>query len=250
MEKNVGNADRHDQKITNEEVGFAASKHDDDVNEGELYRGKIEKYAIEKKNNVYQKGGSKRKERFSMNEVDNKKKGKMVVDSNEAITQLREFITGDEINGSDMKLVIQKTLYASDLKRHLNRLNMPFNQVQTHDFLSPEEKQVLGIKSAEIKVQIVGPNLKMHKKPMSLKIWSMSQTKNYVLTTNWWDFVEANKNILKEKTTIQVWSFRKDRKLCFAVVCVDKLVVNTTLPEDASSAGSSLIRPDLLLLEN
>nr|GEV39752.1 hypothetical protein [Tanacetum cinerariifolium]GEX13181.1 hypothetical protein [Tanacetum cinerariifolium] len=213
MEKNVGNADRHDQNLTNEEVG-------------ELCRGNTEEYVIEKKNNMYKKGGSKRKPRMSMNEVDNKKKLKMVVDSHEAITRLNEFITSDEINGSDMKLVIQKTLHASDLKRNLNRLNMPFQQVETHNFLTYEEKQVLGIcgrrkdGTKEIKVQIVGPNLQMHEKSLLLKIWRMSSTENYVLTTNWFNFVEENKNVLKEKTTIQVWSFRKDRELCFGVTMV------------------------------
>ena len=246
MEKNVGDADRHDQKLSNEEVGFAASKREND----ELHREKIENNAIEKKIDVYEKGGSKRKQHFSMNEVDNKKKGKIVVvDNHEAITQLKEFITSDKISGSDMKLVIQKTLYASDLKRSQNRLNMPFTLVQTHDFLTPEEKKVIGIKT-EMKVQIMGPNLQMQEKPLSLKIWSMSRSGNYVLTSNWCEFVEENKNVLKENTTIQVWSFRKDEKLCFAVICVDKPVENTTLVEHASSAGSSFIRYDLLLLEH
>ena len=250
MENNVGYADRHDQKLANEGVLFAASKRENDVTEGELiHREKIENNVNENKNNVYEKSGSKRKERFSMNEVDNNKKGKMVVDS-EATTQLKEFITSEKISGSDMKLVIEKTLYASDLKRSQNRLNMPFTQVQTHDFLTPEEKQVIDIKTA-LKVQIMGPNLQMREKPLSLRIWNMSRARNYVLTSNWCDFVEENKNVLKENTTIQVWSFRKDEKLCFAVICVDKPVENTTLLKDASSAGSLLIRrPDLELLEH
>ncbi|GJY33785.1 B3 domain-containing protein, DNA-binding pseudobarrel domain protein [Tanacetum coccineum] len=161
--------------------------------------GKIEEYVIEKKNNVYKKGGSKRKPRMSLNEVDNKKKVKMVVDNHEAITQLQEFITSDEIN------------------------------VETHDFLTYEEKQVLGIcgrrkdGTKEIKVQIVGPNLQMHKKTLLLKIWRMSSTENYVLTTNWFQFCGGeNKNVLKKKQILKFASFDKDGKLCFAVVCVDE----------------------------
>ncbi|PWA91057.1 hypothetical protein CTI12_AA094550 [Artemisia annua] len=251
------NVARHDQKLTNNGVPFAASKREKEVNdkddEEEYYRLKIEELVSEKLklfggeniNVSYEwtksMGGSKRKT-SSVNEVHNKKKKKvkMVVDSNEAITQLKEFITSDEINGSDMKLVIQKTLYASDLNRNQNRLNMPFKQVETHDFLTHEEKHLLG-NNSEIKVHILGPNLQMYKKPMWLKIWSMSCTKNYVLKTNWSDFVMANKNVLKENKTIQVWSFRKNEKLCFAVVRVDNPMVNTTLLEDASCAGSSLI---------
>ncbi|PWA18262.1 hypothetical protein CTI12_AA630150 [Artemisia annua] len=117
---------------------------------------------------------------------------------------------------------------------------MPFKKVETHDFLTPEEKQVLG-DGSEIEVALVGPELQMYKKPMWLKIGGMSNNMNYVLKNNWSDFVEANKNVLKEGTAIQVWSFRKGEQLCFAVVCVDKPMVNTTSLEDASSAGSSLI---------
>ncbi|GJX32383.1 hypothetical protein Tco_0242238 [Tanacetum coccineum] len=61
------------------------------------------------------------------------------------------------------------------------------------------------------------------------------------LKINWVDFVEANKKVLKEKATIQVWSFRKDEQLCFAVVCVDEPVINRMTLEEASSAGGSLL---------
>ncbi|GKE01159.1 B3 domain-containing protein, DNA-binding pseudobarrel domain protein [Tanacetum coccineum] len=135
------------------------------------------------------------------------------------MTQLEEFI--DEIKGCNMKLVIQKTLYKSDLIPSQNRLSMPFKQVETHDFLTDEEMRFLG-DHGEIEVRLVGPNLQMFNKPMRLKIWNMKNTKNYVLKTNWCDFVEANKMVLMERETIQVWSFRKDEQLCFALVRVDE----------------------------
>ncbi|GJS26995.1 B3 domain-containing protein, DNA-binding pseudobarrel domain protein [Tanacetum coccineum] len=131
--------------------------------------------------------------------------------------QLQEFITSDEINGSDIKLVIKKRVHARPTQ---NWFNMPFKHLETHDFLMPEEKEVLG-NGSEIEVALVGPKLKMYKKPMSLKIGGNWNNKNYVLKNNWSDFVEANKNVLEEGTIIQVWSFRKDKQLCFAVVCVD-----------------------------
>ncbi|GKA30324.1 B3 domain-containing protein, DNA-binding pseudobarrel domain protein [Tanacetum coccineum] len=230
MEKNVGNA---------------ASKHDNDVideDEEEYYLGKIKALVKEKwkayarENNINyissddestgngsldeqmeSVGGSNRKG-SSMDEVDNKnKKGKMVVDSDDVITELQEFITSDEINGSDIKLVIKKRVYTRPTQ---NWLNMPFKHLETHDFLTPEEKQVLG-DGSEIEVALVGPNLQMYKKPMSLTIGGMWKNKNYVLKTNWSDFVGVNKDVLKEGTAIQVWSFRNDEQLCFAVVCVD-----------------------------
>ncbi|GJU35226.1 B3 domain-containing protein, DNA-binding pseudobarrel domain protein [Tanacetum coccineum] len=141
----------------------------------------------------------------------------------------REFI--DEIKGCNMKLVIQKTLYKSDLTLSQNRLNMPFKQVETHDFLTDKEMQILCDHGGEIEVRLVGPNLQMFNKPMRLQIWHMSFVKTYVLRTNWYDFVEANKMVLKELATLQVWSFRKDEQLCFAVVCVGDPVVNMTTLE-------------------
>nr|GEY14694.1 hypothetical protein [Tanacetum cinerariifolium] len=221
---------RHDHKLSNNGVPFAASKPEKEVNdkdeEEEYYRLKIEELVNEKLklfggeiiNVSYEwtesMGGSKRKG-SSVNEVDN--------------------------NNNNNEEEEQEEEEEEEKKKKKGLLNMPFKQVETHDFLTPEEKRILG-NDSEIKVQILGPNLQMYKKPMWLKIWSMMCTKNYVLKTNWYDFVEANKNVLKEKTTIKIWSFRKDGKLCFAVVCVDKPMVDMTLLEDASSAaGSSLI---------
>ncbi|PWA91058.1 hypothetical protein CTI12_AA094560 [Artemisia annua] len=242
MKKNVGNADRHDQNITNEEVGSAASKHDADIvldqDVEEYYYRKIVAL-VNEKYNQFLNGElvmsdesssdesdeqmesicrSKRKG-SSMDEVDNKnKKVKMVVDRDDVITQLQEFIMSDEINGSDIKLVIQKMVCTRRIATQ-NWLNMPFKKVETHDFLTPEEKQVLG-DGSEIEVPLVGPDYQMYKKPMSLKIGGKWRNKNYILKTNWSDFVEANKNVLKEGTAIQVWSFRKGEQLCFAVVSV------------------------------
>ncbi|GJW40620.1 B3 domain-containing protein, DNA-binding pseudobarrel domain protein [Tanacetum coccineum] len=220
----VANVANHDQ--TNRRVGFVVSKHANgdvnDMNEEEYYRLKLEELANKKlslfaceEDNVLDEGGKK-------------KKVKKEIVNNEVTTRLKEII--DQIMDSNMKLVIPKTLFESDLKRSQDRLNMPFKQVETHAFLTDEEIRFLGRKTedAEIDVRLVEPNLQMFKKPMWLKIWNLSSSKNYVLKTNWCDFVEANKKVLKKKATIQVWSFRKDEQLCFAVVRVDEPVVNTT----------------------
>ncbi|GKD59848.1 B3 domain-containing protein, DNA-binding pseudobarrel domain protein [Tanacetum coccineum] len=218
----MGNKNTHVANVpgpdqTNKRVRTSGDVND--VNEEEDYRLMLEELANEKlslfaceENNVLceqvkekkkskkLKGGTKRK-RSSRDGDCKKKKVKKVVGreiaSKEATTQLKEFI--NEIMGSDMKLVIQKTLFQSDLKRSQNRLNMPFNQVETHDFLTDEEIRFLDRKAddAEIEVCLVGPNLQMFKKPI------------------------------------------KDEQLCFAVVRVDEPVVNRTTLEEASSAGGS-----------
>nr|GEW53516.1 hypothetical protein [Tanacetum cinerariifolium] len=73
-----------------------------------------------------------------------------LVVKNEVTERLQKFIT-DEMNGSDLKLVIQKVLYLSDLAPRQNS-------------------------DGEIKVRPVGPNLKIFKEPMLLKIWDMTRT--------------------------------------------------------------------------
>nr|GFB52651.1 B3 domain-containing protein, DNA-binding pseudobarrel domain protein [Tanacetum cinerariifolium] len=73
-----------------------------------------------------------------------------------------------------------------------------------------------------IKVRLVGPNLKMFKEPMELKIWDITRTSNLVLTSKWKHFVEENKDYLKELSMIQIWSFRKEQQLCFALAVVDR----------------------------
>nr|XP_043625886.1 putative B3 domain-containing protein At3g24850 [Erigeron canadensis] len=133
------------------------------------------------------------------------------------------------MDGSDIKLVIQKKLFASDLKQSQNRLSMPFNQLETHDFLTPDEIEILNrhkhdencLTKLGIEVGLLGPTFEMYDKKIEFKIWDMQKTHNYVLITNWYNFVMDHKNILKEGANIQVWSFRKKQELCFAVACVD-----------------------------
>ncbi|KAI3497950.1 hypothetical protein L1887_33590 [Cichorium endivia] len=135
------------------------------------------------------------------------------------VAQLKEFIT-TEINGNDVKLVIKKELYASDLLKHHNRLSLPVNQLETLEFLTEEERKHLE-KDKEFEVPLLGPTLKFHDKPMMLKKWHLTSSCSYVLKTNWYVFVEDNMDVLKEHTNIHVWSFRRDKQLCFALACID-----------------------------
>nr|GEV57929.1 integrase, catalytic region, zinc finger, CCHC-type, peptidase aspartic, catalytic [Tanacetum cinerariifolium] len=68
---------------------------------------------------------------------------------NEVTERLQKFIT-DEMNGSDLKLVIHKVLYMSDLEPGQNRLNLPLKQLLTEDFLSDEERWTSWAKSKDI----------------------------------------------------------------------------------------------------
>lgn len=138
---------------------------------------------------------------------------------NEVTEQLQKFIRSDEMNGAELKLVTQKVLYMSDLKQDQNRLSLPLKQLITEDFLTTEERLKLENKE-EMEVRVVGPTLEMYKEPMTMTIWPMKNTHNLVLKTNWYHFVKEHKEHLKELSKIQVWSFRKDNQLCFALAVV------------------------------
>ncbi|KAJ9553459.1 hypothetical protein OSB04_017504 [Centaurea solstitialis] len=141
--------------------------------------------------------------------------------SNETTERLKKLVT-EEMNCSELKLVIQKPLYASDLAKNQNRLNMPINQLETAKFLRPHEEPLLDGDGGWIAVPLLGPTLKFHENPMRLAKWHMKSTSNYILKTNWIEFVEANPKDLTLNTMVQVWSFRRDEQLCFALVCVGR----------------------------
>nr|GEY30131.1 hypothetical protein [Tanacetum cinerariifolium] len=124
-----------------------------------------------------------------------------------------------------MKLVIQKLLYLSDLRKSQNRLNIPINQLVTKDFLTDEEKTDLE-SGKGIVVPLLGPTLTMYAEPMKLKIWPMGRTHYYVLMNKWNSFVEENKDYLKQFSTIQLRSFRVDQQLCFAIAVVERPLAN------------------------
>ncbi|KAJ0911269.1 putative DNA-binding pseudobarrel domain superfamily [Helianthus annuus] len=129
------------------------------------------------------------------------------------------------MKGTDVKLVIQKKLYKSDTLKTQNKLNMPFNQLEKNKFLTEDERQIVVSnvpKENNIEVSLLGPTLEMYKLKMELTMWPMISTYNYVLKTNWYQFWFDNKQHLKEGSKIQVWSFRRDQRLCFAIVCVEK----------------------------
>ncbi|KAI3796234.1 hypothetical protein L1987_38900 [Smallanthus sonchifolius] len=136
--------------------------------------------------------------------------------------RLKRFITG-EMYGIHMKLVIQKILYESDMSTNQNRLNLPVKQLEIHpdEFLTADEKRTVDESKEGIEVRVVGPMLQMYEKSLWLKMWHMKHSNNYVLKKNWNNFAADNKGVLKRDTVIQVWSFRKDRQLCFAIVPVN-----------------------------
>ncbi|CAI9278713.1 unnamed protein product [Lactuca saligna] len=186
------------------------------------YLHKILKLVVEKMNliDVLPKKAVEERKRFKSSPTVEKNK-KVEIVKNQITQELEEFIT-NKLKGKEAKVVIQKTLYKSDLEKNQNRLSMPMKQViKPDEFLRKNEKEDLE-KGKEFEVKLLGPRLEMHKKPMMLKMWHMNSTSNYVLKTEWNRFVKANKKDLEINKKIQVWSFRIDEKLCFAIACFDR----------------------------
>lgn len=180
----------------------------------------LKKLSFANDEDAYKKKLKKQKQRKIQKEIEKRINSQPPI-SNEVTERLKEFITND-LNGSDIKLVIQKLLYSSDIKPDQNRLSMPINQlIKTSNFLTPQEKSFLD-KKGEFDVQLLGPTLQMYKLPMRLMIWDMVSTQSYILKTNWSGFVKDNEEDLKENSIIQVWSFRKDQQLCLALAVVER----------------------------
>nr|GEY66756.1 hypothetical protein [Tanacetum cinerariifolium] len=104
-------------------------------------------------------------------------------------------------------------------------LNMPINELDTKDFLTNKEKTNLE-SGTEIVVLLLGPMLRMYAELMKLKIWPIGRINNYVLMNKWNNFMEENKDYLKQLLTIQLCSFRIDQQLCFALAVVESPKAN------------------------
>ncbi|KAL4319557.1 hypothetical protein GQ457_18G022000 [Hibiscus cannabinus] len=126
----------------------------------------------------------------------------------------RRHILGN-MGGSDLVLVIQKALFFSDVNPTASRFSVPFSQVKTHEFLTGTEAQSLAGKNP-MEVRLLEPCMK--ETTLTFNMWEMSKTKLYVMTKAWNSVVQRNN--LGEGNTVQLWSFRVNTELCFALVKV------------------------------
>ncbi|XVF85214.1 hypothetical protein PTKIN_Ptkin17bG0100200 [Pterospermum kingtungense] len=122
----------------------------------------------------------------------------------------------ENMGGSGLVLVIQKPIYFSDMNRIASRLSMPFSQLKTHEFLTKAEAERLKNVKNYIKVWLLEPSMK--ESGITFKRWNYGTSSSYVLNKGWNSVVESNG--LKVGDTVQVWSFRVNSELCFALVKV------------------------------
>ncbi|GJS33854.1 B3 domain-containing protein, DNA-binding pseudobarrel domain protein [Tanacetum coccineum] len=123
------------------------------------------------------------------------------------------------IGGSNLELMFEKRLTKTDVTKSQGRLLIPGKQVKNLGFLTKDERNILMRNTEGLKVRVL--DSEKRKWTLNLGIWSMSGNENYVFKSGWNQLVDANG--LKENTMVQVWSFRVDQQICFAVVRVRRL---------------------------
>ncbi|TYG78473.1 hypothetical protein ES288_D02G061700v1 [Gossypium darwinii] len=119
----------------------------------------------------------------------------------------------EEMGGRGLVLVIQKTIFFSDINPTASRFSIPFSQVKTHDFLNEAEAKELDDKNS-MQVWLLDPS--MRGTSITLNKWVMRSSSLYVLTNTWNPLVKNNQ--LKKGDMVQLWSFRVNSLLCFALV--------------------------------
>ncbi|KAK1405224.1 hypothetical protein POM88_004829 [Heracleum sosnowskyi] len=127
------------------------------------------------------------------------------------------------LGGNDVRLLIQKNLYATDLKPTANRLNIPINQLreEAKDFLTEDEKMIFERRDADGKIEtmqvpLLEPNL--NRSIINFTKWNLKTSFWYVLLGSWTEM--QKRNHLEVGMDLQVWSFRVNGELNLAVVKV------------------------------
>ncbi|XP_061341664.1 B3 domain-containing protein At2g31420-like [Gastrolobium bilobum] len=162
--------------------------------------------------------------RLSMEKGSSSKKSKgEIVDNAELPWAIKEKI--QEMGGSEVKLVIQKSLFKTDLSPNHGRFSIPVQKMEKEakNFVREREESIMAERQqqgqnqrlAGLPVFVMDPSLKFYN--MHLKKWKMEKAVVYNITNGWMDLVRSNN--LRVNDTVQLWSFRlNDQQLCFAFV--------------------------------
>ncbi|KAK1402010.1 hypothetical protein POM88_001615 [Heracleum sosnowskyi] len=123
-----------------------------------------------------------------------------------------------EMGGSDIKLIIQKYLFSADTEGGQNRFSIPMKQIR-ENFLTDEEESILDQRFKDnhvvpLMVPLIEPNLE--KAQINFRKWAVNSS--YVLSSPWNQIIDRNE--LMAKMEMQLWSFRVDGALNFAMVKV------------------------------
>ncbi|KAF2287536.1 hypothetical protein GH714_001213 [Hevea brasiliensis] len=140
--------------------------------------------------------------------------------------------------GTDVKLVIMKQMFATDLNPHHDRFSIPFKQIRDSSFLTEDEKSKLKEQKENIPVTLMEPCGDESK--MLLRQWNLKSSSTYVLTSSWKKVLERNhqgsSGKFKQNDIVQLWSFRRNGELLLALFKVGDA---STTPSGSGSKGEN-----------
>ncbi|WOG90576.1 hypothetical protein DCAR_0309820 [Daucus carota subsp. sativus] len=117
-----------------------------------------------------------------------------------------------EMGGDDVKLIIQKHMFAADVAQGQNRFSIPINQVRedAKEFLTEEE-----ISRVPMELPFIEPNLDLTR--IVIRKWNYSgKSSSYALSGPW--SAIRTRNNLQAGLEMQLWSFRVHGDLNLALV--------------------------------
>ncbi|KAJ8434084.1 hypothetical protein Cgig2_030519 [Carnegiea gigantea] len=128
------------------------------------------------------------------------------------------------MGGSDAVMVLQKKLFKCDVDKGQGRITMPVRQCEKRLSLTKEEKQMLEVRDKKkslvgIRVKVIEPGLEGRE--LTFKKWNYENNSNYVL----------------DGDEIQIWAFRIDGKLAFALVKLPTNSENSSFKNSSSKNG-------------
>ncbi|KAH7845773.1 hypothetical protein Vadar_005866 [Vaccinium darrowii] len=137
-----------------------------------------------------------------------------------------------QLNGCDLNLVIQKRLTKSDVNDKKYRMSIPIRKLK-YEFLRGEEKKLLDSREDKkikvIEVELIEPSCE-RLTTLSLRKWEMKKKKGKtseiynLVNKNWYNRVVVHNGLLEEMV-VQLYAFRVEGKLHFALVKVDDVGV-------------------------
>ncbi|KAJ9179996.1 hypothetical protein P3X46_008305 [Hevea brasiliensis] len=140
--------------------------------------------------------------------------------------------------GTDVKLVIMKQMFTTDLNPHHDRFSIPFKQIRDSNFLTEDEKSKLKEQKENIPVTLMEPCGDESK--MLLRQWNLKSSSTYVLTSSWKKVLERNhqgsSGKFKQNDIVQLWSFRRNGELWLALFKVGDA---STTPSGSGSKGEN-----------
>lgn len=121
------------------------------------------------------------------------------------------------LNGTDIKFVMCKKLFNTDLKPYNNRLSLPLGEIKC-DFLTEKENEILDAKNKDGKplgldVTVLDPYFREF--TMVFKKWQMGTSCVYNLVKNWKFLLSCND--MQKGNELNIWCFRVDGKLYFTL---------------------------------